>query len=83
MDPKNTIVEFVESEISKNQKNMKIKNTDSLIEEGIFDSMALMKLISFLEENFKIQIAGDELVLENFENIDAITSFVNEKLTQS
>jgi acyl carrier protein len=46
---------------------------------GIIDSMAIMKLLSFLEEKFKIQITGDELLEENFQSLNAITHLVESK----
>lgn len=53
---------------------------DSLIESGIMDSMGLVSLLSYLEQEFSISIDGDELVPENFETIESIASFVHRKL---
>ncbi len=51
-----------------------------LFDEGIFDSMGLLSLITFLEQNFDIKIADSELDVENFGSIDAITSYLERKL---
>ncbi len=50
-----------------------------IFKEGILDSMGLISLFSFLEENFSIQITDADLVEENFESIKAITNFVSER----
>jgi acyl carrier protein len=58
----------------------KVKNNSLIFKEGYFDSMGFMMLIAFLEEEFKIKITDTDLVEENFESIDAITSYVSRKL---
>ena len=47
--------------------------------QGIFDSMGFISLINFLEEEFSIRAEDAELLEENFESINAITSFVQRK----
>ena len=58
----------------------KITDSTLLFEEGIFDSMGLLNLISFLEENFSVIVADSELEADNFGSIDAIASFLERKL---
>jgi acyl carrier protein len=56
-----------------------IQDNTLIFNEGYFDSMGFVMLISFLEENFGLVVADDELIEENFESIDAITAFVGRK----
>jgi len=57
----------------------KIKNDTLLFEEGIFDSMAFVLLIDFIEENFGIKPTDKDLIEENFKSIDAITKYIQNK----
>jgi len=50
-----------------------------LFREGIFDSMAFIMLIDFIEENFGIQPGEEDLIEENFESVDAITNYILRK----
>jgi len=59
----------------------KIDDDTLLFDEGIFDSMGLLNLISFLEENLGIKVDDSELDAANFGSIEAITSFLQRKLT--
>jgi len=59
---------------------LKIKDSTLLFDEGIFDSMGLLNLISFIEEDFSIKVADSELDATNFGSIDAIASFLERKL---
>jgi len=58
----------------------KIKEDSLIFKEGFIDSMGFITLITFLEEEFKIQTGDADLLEENFESIDAITEFVVKKL---
>jgi len=57
----------------------KVKNDTLLFEEGIFDSMAFVLLIDFIEEEFGIKPTDSDLVEENFKSIDAITKYIQSK----
>ena len=57
----------------------KIKDNTMIFEEGYFDSMGFITLITFLEDEFKIRTSDSDLLEENFESIDAITKFVIRK----
>ena len=48
----------------------------NLIERGIVDSMSLVRLISFIEENFQIEVQDEEIVPENFSSLTKIASFI-------
>ncbi|HEY5593332.1 MAG TPA: acyl carrier protein [Paludibacter sp.] len=58
----------------------KINDRTLLFDEGIFDSMGLLNLISFLDEVFNIKVADSELDAANFGSIDAIASYLERKL---
>ena len=54
---------------------------DTLIfDNGLLDSMGLLFLIEFLNENYKIEVNDEELNPENFESINSIVSFVQNKI---
>jgi acyl carrier protein len=57
----------------------KIQEDTLIFEEGIFDSLGFLSLISFLDEKFGIEIGNDELNEENFESINAIVTFISKK----
>ena len=54
---------------------------DTLIfKEGYFDSMGFITLISFLEDTFEVKTEDKDFIEENFESINAIVNYVNQKL---
>jgi acyl carrier protein len=68
------IKDYIRSASFSNVDNL---DNDLLIfKEGILDSMGLISLFTFLEQEFNIQITDADLVEENFESVNAITNFV-------
>ena len=53
---------------------------DELITSGLLDSLSIIRLVHFLEEEFSVTVSGGEIVPKNFNSINAITSFVDGKL---
>ncbi|MDP2344803.1 MAG: phosphopantetheine-binding protein [Deltaproteobacteria bacterium] len=51
----------------------------SFLDAGIIDSVGVLELLQFLEEEFKIQVADDELVPANLDSINAVVGFLLRK----
>jgi len=56
-----------------------IGDETKLFEEGIFDSMGLLSLITFLDEELGVRTEDDELNESNFESLSAIVAFLEKK----
>lgn len=56
-----------------------LKNTDSFLTMGIIDSTGIMEVIFFIEENFGIKVADEEMVPENLDSIANLVAFVGRK----
>lgn len=57
----------------------KIKENTLLFEEGIFDSLGFLSLISFLNDEFGIEVDNTELNEENFKSINAVVDYIASK----
>jgi acyl carrier protein len=56
-----------------------IQDCDSLLDNGIIDSMGVLELVNFVESEFGILIADDELLPENFQSVHHLAAFVRAK----
>ena len=52
---------------------------DNLLESGILDSLGILDLVAFVEQNFAIVLTDEELVPEHFQSIERLTVFVQSK----
>lgn len=48
---------------------------------GFVNSMFAMQLLLFIEKTFALSVANDELNLAHFRSIDAMTAFIERKLS--
>jgi acyl carrier protein len=61
-------------------RKRQLNNDASLLETGIVDSIGILEIVAFLEQEFAVRIEDEDLVPENFGTIANITSFVARKL---
>ena len=52
---------------------------ESLLTNGILDSLGVLDVVAFLETEFKITVTDEDLLPENFESLGRLTAFVEEK----
>jgi acyl carrier protein len=53
-----------------------IGDDDQLLANGVLDSLGVLDVVAFLEKEFAITIADDDLLPENFETLRRLTRFV-------
>jgi acyl carrier protein len=63
-------------------KGIGFADSDNLLTKGVIDSLRMLDLISFLEEKYRLKIDEDELMPENFESVEAITRFVEQRIKE-
>ena len=73
MDIKEQIVEI----LLKCEMTEKEVYDDNFIEHEVLDSMQIAEIIMEIEEAFSIEIDGDDIVPDNFINIESIVELVN------
>jgi len=56
-----------------------LKPSDKLLESGILDSLGVLDLVAFLEQEFGLVVADEELLPDNFQTIDKLVAFVQNK----
>jgi acyl carrier protein len=61
-------------------ENSDFKAGDSFLERGIIDSTGVLELVNFIEETFSISVEDEELVPENLDSLDRISSYIERKM---
>lgn len=54
----------------------KLKDDDSLSSSGFVDSTGVIELVAFLEQTFDLRIEDDEIIPENLDSVQRISTFV-------
>lgn len=50
-----------------------------LLDSGVVDSLGILDLVAFIEDEFGVAAEDEDLVPENFESIQSLTRFVRER----
>jgi acyl carrier protein len=53
---------------------------DSFIERGIIDSTAVMELVAFLENHYRIKLLDQDLIPDNLDSVNGLARFVESRL---
>ena len=56
------------------------EENDSFMEKGIIDSTGVLELLGFIEERFDIRVEDEEVIPDNLDSLNKLTSFIKRKL---
>ncbi len=68
------IFDFIQKIAEK--KGDTITKDTNLYEEGIIDSLEILSLLSFIQEEFGISFTPDDLKFENFDSVNSILEWL-------
>ena len=57
-------------------------NGDSFLKKGIIDSIGVIELVQFIQQEYKIKVEVREIVPENFDTVDNLEKYVQRKLKE-
>lgn len=60
-----------------------LDDNDSFLEKGIIDSTGILELIMFVEENYGIEVADEEVIPDNFDSVNKLCNYLAKKMAQA
>jgi acyl carrier protein len=80
-DPiKSSIKQFILEEFLPGERPEALTDDTPLVAEGVLDSLATLRLVSFLEKQFKVSLAPHEVDAEYLNTLPSIAALVRSKL---
>ena len=79
-DIKSTIKDYILKEFLPGEKPDNLTESTPLVTGGILDSIATLKLVSFLEERYGIRVEPHEADVDNLNTLNDIERYVHSKL---
>ena len=73
------IKEIIRDFVSRSINVRELNDRENLFESGIVNSLFAVQLMTFIEKTFAIEMETDDLDIENFKSLDAMTAFVLQK----
>ena len=56
-----------------------VGNDAALLNNGLIDSLGILEVVTFLEKEFGITVADEDLLPENFGSVQNLSNFVQQK----
>ncbi|GIK43470.1 MAG: hypothetical protein BroJett011_73030 [Chloroflexota bacterium] len=82
-DLKASIRHYIAQNLLYSSNGFKYDDNASFLEEGIVDSLGIMDLIMFIQENFGVTIKDAELTPDNFDSVNRIALYTQYKLRET
>ncbi|HWN66938.1 MAG TPA: acyl carrier protein [Haliangium sp.] len=81
VDAMPAIKTFLDREVLKGEGS--IEPTTPLLEWGLLDSLNILQLVAFLSEEFAVDVPGEAVIGDNFQNLESIGRLVSDLLEAS
>jgi acyl carrier protein len=75
---KGKLKQFIMTEVNPDRNLEGLADDELLLESGIIDSLGVLKILSFLDEEYGIDLSADQIKLEKFKDIRSICALVEE-----
>jgi acyl carrier protein len=70
---------YILTEIAADLGKQALDPAEDLLDQRVIDSLGILKLVSFLEKNYGIQVDDADVVPENFLSLNSIAAYVGKK----
>ena len=74
---KEKIRTFIKQHLLESETELNME--DDLLNTGLVDSIGVVKLINFIEEEFNLSVPPEDMVIEHFVSIDAIEEYLSSR----
>ena len=73
------IIQYISQKLLSGRADIELYPEDDLLGGGLVDSLGMMNLIAFVENEFEITIPPEDLTIENFMTVESIGNYVTER----
>jgi len=72
------IIGYIIKELHNGRTDLEIVAEDDLLGSGLVESMGMMRLIQFIEEEFNFKVAPQDMIIDNFMTVEAMVNYIEE-----
>jgi acyl carrier protein len=80
MEPKlkERLARYISTELL-NQSGLAIDDDEDLLASGLLDSLSVMSVVYFIEQETGIDVPAEDVTIENFESLAAIEAYLGRR----
>jgi len=79
MTTEQQLKEYISSNLLFSENGYPYPDDASFLEEGIVDSVGIMELVAFIEENMNVNVEDQEITPDNFDSITKLAAYIQRK----
>ena len=76
MEVKNQVRQYIVENFLFGDESPLESDSMSLLDGGIIDSVGVMELVAFLEQDFGLDVADEDLIPENLDSVENLTAYI-------
>lgn len=81
-DVKDVLKTYLHEELNNDGGPVEVQEDENLLANGIIDSLGVLKLVSFIEHKFNIEVPDEDVTINNFRCLKDIASYLEAKKQQ-
>src|SRR5215216_3412445 len=78
-DQKKIVKDYVNRELAEEGKETDLKEEENLLANGIVYSLGVLKLVSFIENEFNVQVPDEDVTVNNFRSLKSIGEYLEKR----
>lgn len=75
----NRLINYIKHELHNGDTGLEIHPQDDLLGSGLVESMGMVKIIGFIEQEFGIAVQPQDMTIENFFTVEAMVNYISLK----
>ncbi|NER13675.1 acyl carrier protein [Leptobacterium flavescens] len=74
------LINYISGELIGGSEDVAINADDDLLGSGLVDSLGMMKLVLFIENEFQLKIPPEDMTIENFMTVECISNYLETRI---
>ena len=70
------LIAYIVSDVLLDSSQFELAVDDDLLEDGLVDSLGIMKLLAYIESEFGFAVPAQDVTVETFMSVDAIVAYL-------
>ncbi|PHN08611.1 acyl carrier protein [Flavilitoribacter nigricans] len=73
------LITYIKDELHAGDAGLEITPQDDLLGSGLVESMGMMKIIGFIENQYGITVPPRDMTIENFLTVEAMVNYISSR----
>lgn len=79
MTTQEILTQYVAQELLAEPNGFDLSADDNLLLSGLIDSLGIVRLVAFIEEQFNVEVLPEDVTLDNFSTINVIAGYLQSR----